>query len=52
LLRQLAGGFRVVLDDEDAATTSRHGFAPTIATSLASLAGHAPVAIITMMHGG
>lgn len=42
LFHELTGGFRVVLEDQDAAVPSRRGLSPVIATSLSS----SPVVII------
>ena len=49
LFHELAGGFRVVLDDQNTAVIPRHGPSPTIA---ASLQPNATAAIITMMWCG
>src|SRR5262245_15030816 len=34
LFQKLTGGFRIVLDDQNAAVATRHGVSPTIATGL------------------
>jgi hypothetical protein len=53
LFHELTGGFRVVLDDQNATVATRHGLSPTIATSLSGFSSpeNAWVAIITTMWG-
>jgi hypothetical protein len=48
LLHQLAGGFRVVLHDQNAAGTSRHGLPPAISRAIAASLIKGARAIITI----